>query len=203
MNGVALSLYLLYFIAAFGWRSWIQRKRTGDTGLRLGAERGTVEWWAKLSFIVAIVAGIAAPVAGLAGLSALPMLDHDVIRTAGLVVATTGIVGTLWTQHHMGQSWRVGVDPKERTGLVTTGVFSVVRNPVFTAMALTGAGLALLVGNVIAVIGFATLAAALEIQVRWVEEPYLKAVHGAAYERYADATGRFIPGVGRRLPGRR
>jgi protein-S-isoprenylcysteine O-methyltransferase Ste14 len=38
---------------------------------------------------------------------------------------------------------------------------------------------------------------ALEIQIRLVEEPYLERVHGDAYRRYATATGRFVPGVGR------
>jgi protein-S-isoprenylcysteine O-methyltransferase Ste14 len=30
-----------------------------------------------------------------------------------------------------------------------------------------------------------------------IEEPYLLATHGVTYERYAAATGRFVPGVGR------
>jgi protein-S-isoprenylcysteine O-methyltransferase Ste14 len=41
------------------------------------------------------------------------------------------------------------------------------------------------------------LLAALEIQVRGVEEPYLLRTHGEAYRRYAAATGRFLPGIGR------
>ena len=38
---------------------------------------------------------------------------------------------------------------------------------------------------------------ALELQTRLVEEPYLRRVHGAAYEEYARRVGRFVPGVGR------
>jgi protein-S-isoprenylcysteine O-methyltransferase Ste14 len=38
---------------------------------------------------------------------------------------------------------------------------------------------------------------AMEIQVRFVEEPYLERVHGDAYRRYAARTGRFLPGIGR------
>jgi protein-S-isoprenylcysteine O-methyltransferase Ste14 len=43
-----------------------------------------------------------------------------------------------------------------------------------------------------------------QLQVRCIEEPYLRAMHGAAYEHYAGAVGRFMPGVGRthaRVPG--
>ncbi|MET9817324.1 MULTISPECIES: hypothetical protein [unclassified Streptomyces] len=40
----------------------------------------------------------------------------------------------------MGASWRVGVDVGERTALITGGPFAYVRNPIFTAMAVTGLG---------------------------------------------------------------
>ena len=75
----------------------------------------------------------------------------------------------------MGDSWRIGVDPGERTELVTAGPFAVVRNPIFAAMIPTALGLALLVPSVIAIAGFAALVGALELQVRVVEEPYLAA----------------------------
>lgn len=97
----------------------------------------------------------------------------------------------------MGASWRIGVDASERTGLVTTGVFHHVRNPIFTAMGITALGLTLMVGNLAALAGLAALAAALQLQVRLVEEPYLLRTHGDAYARYASTAGRFLPQVGR------
>ena len=78
----------------------------------------------------------------------------------------------------MGTSWRIGVDASERTDLVTTGPFALARNPIFAAMLPTSLGLALLVPNVVALIGFAALVVALELQARAVEEPYLLRVHG-------------------------
>lgn len=38
---------------------------------------------------------------------------------------------------------------------------------------------------------------AIEIQVRWAEEPYLQRVHGSEWREYAARTGRFVPGLGR------
>ena len=99
----------------------------------------------------------------------------------------------------MGTSWRVGVDPSATTALVERGPFRWVRNPIYTAMTLATVGLALIVPNAIAALALATLLVALEIHVRLVEEPYLARVHGERYRRYVATTGRFVPGVGRRL----
>jgi protein-S-isoprenylcysteine O-methyltransferase Ste14 len=115
-----------------------------------------------------------------------------------LALALAGIALTLAAQTAMGASWRVGVDAGERTALVTGGLFAHVRNPVFTAMTVTAAGLTPMVPNAVAVLALAGLAAAIELQVRVVEEPYLTRVHGTAYASYAARTGRFLPGVGRR-----
>jgi protein-S-isoprenylcysteine O-methyltransferase Ste14 len=45
-------------------------------------------------------------------------------------------------------------------------------------------------------LGAVVVAAALELQVRYVEEPYLLRAHGDAYRAYASRVGRFVPGVG-------
>ena len=42
------------------------------------------------------------------------------------------------------------------------------------------------------------LVAAVQLQVRVVEEPYLRRVHGRVYRGYAARVGRFVPGLGRR-----
>ena len=197
MNALALVLYLVFLGAAFGWRTWVQWRRTGDTGLRLAATPGTVQWWAKLGFVAAVLAGLAAPIVGLAGLDPVALLDREAVQVVGAVVAVLGIVATLAAQVQMGTSWRIGVDPSERTGLVTAGIFGWVRNPIFTAMLLAAVGFTLLVGNVVAVLALAALVVAIEVQVRAVEEPYLREVHGAEFDRYVARTGRFLPGLGR------
>jgi hypothetical protein len=43
----------------------------------------------------------------------------------------------------------------------------------------------------------AALVAAVQLQVRAVEEPHLRATHGDAYAAYAARTGRFVPRIGR------
>ncbi|MBQ1050930.1 isoprenylcysteine carboxylmethyltransferase family protein [Micromonospora sp. C51] len=198
MARLALLLYLLGLLLTFGWRTFAQWRRTGDTGLRLDAgPAGTLRWWAKLLFVAALVLGLAGPAAALAGLSPLSSLDHRPLHVAGLVVTTAGLVATLAAQLAMGASWRIGVDPNERTALVTVGAFAYARNPIFSAMAATMLGLSLMVPNAVALVALLVLIVALQVQVRAVEEPYLLATHGDAYRRYAGRVGRFLPGLGR------
>ena len=197
MAMTALILYIVWASLAFGWRTIEQRRRTGDSGLRLHAQPNTPQWWAKIGFGVAILVGFAAPIAAVAGLPNINALDTTWLHTAGIAVTFIGIVLTVAAQSSMGESWRIGVDADERTELVTDGAFRLVRNPIFTAMLITATGLAMIIPNVISILGLVALVVALEVQVRLVEEPYLRTVQGAEYRAYAQSAGRFAPGIGR------
>jgi protein-S-isoprenylcysteine O-methyltransferase Ste14 len=201
MATVALALVLLYGALAFGVQSRRQRRATGDAGFRgVSGPVGSAAWWGGVLFGLAVVLVAAAPLLTLAGVvDAGPPAPPRAI--AGVVAFAAGLAGTVWAQRTMGASWRIGVDPAERTGLVRGGPFGRVRNPIFSAMVLAVAGLVLLVPGPVAPAAAVVLVVAIELQVRVVEEPYLDRVHGAAWRDYAARTGRFVPGVGR-LPRR-
>jgi protein-S-isoprenylcysteine O-methyltransferase Ste14 len=192
----ALGFYALWFALAFGVRTVIALRRIGDWGFRgVSGPPLSVEWCAAVLFVVALLVGVAAPLADLAGMP--PLVESSAVTATGLVVALVGIAATLAAQLLMGDSWRIGVDDHERTELVTSGAFTLARNPIFTAMTIAAVGVAAMVANVVAVGGVVALIGALELQVRGVEEPYLRRVRGAAYDRYAAHVGRFVPGIGR------
>ena len=194
---LALALEGAFFAVAFGVRSWVQWRRTGSTGF-IRPRRGAppAELAGACLFTGALVLLVTAPVADLAGLGRIGVLDGAWSATAGSALLVAGAVGTVWSQGVMGNSWRIGVDTAATTALVTTGPFAHVRNPIFAAMVLSTVGLVLLVPNVVAVAALGTLVVALQVQVRRVEEPYLRRTHGPAYERYAASAGRFLPRIG-------
>jgi protein-S-isoprenylcysteine O-methyltransferase Ste14 len=196
MAELALALYLAYLALAFGLRAWLQWQRTGDHGFRFGAFAAQpAERAGALLFVLSLAFGFAGPVLELAAvLGAFEALRAPVL---GGALAVLGIAGTLHAQLAMGSSWRVGVDPAERTALRTEGPFRLVRNPIFSWMILTAAGLALLVPNLVSLAALAALVIGIEVQVRLVEEPYLLRAHGEAYASWASRTGRFVPGIGR------
>ena len=92
-----------------------------------------------------------------------------------------GIAITVVAQFAMGDAWRIGVDQTERTDLVTHGPFSIVRNPIYAAMIPSLAGIALLAHDPVTIAGALLLAVALELQIRLIEEPHLRRIHGRRY----------------------
>ena len=204
MAWLALAIYAVWMAIAFGLRTWLQIQRTGDSGFRgISRRLGSAEWWAGVLFVIALIGGAAAPVLALLGVESLAGLDQTIVAVVGAIVAIVGVILTLVAQLDMGASWRIGVDENESTELVVRRSFQVVRNPIFSAMGLTALGLVLLVPNVVALASFLALVVALELQVRVVEEPYLRMAHGAGYLRYGASVGRFIPGGGQLRVGAR
>ncbi len=199
MAKLALVLYVAYLALAFGLRTLIQFRRTGSTGFHgLGGRPGSAKWIAGVGFTLALLLGAAAPVLALLDVvEPIAALDTTLVHAVGAALAVSGIGATFHAQVAMGTSWRIGVDPAEHTKLVTTGPFALARNPIFAAMLPTALGLTLLVPSWVALLGFAGLVVALELQVRIVEEPYLLQAHRDTYPDYAARVGRFVPCIGR------
>lgn len=194
---MALVLFAIFGLLGFGWRSWLQYRRTGSTGFRGISAGGWLERVAGVGFVVALAVAVSAPILQeTKAVEPLRALNEVWVQTIGIVVATVGIAATVYAQLEMGDSWRIGVDTHETTTLVHTGVFGRIRNPIYTAMFTFAIGIALVTPNVVALAGLILLVATIELQVRRVEEPYLLRTHGDAYRDYAAGVGRFVPGVG-------
>jgi protein-S-isoprenylcysteine O-methyltransferase Ste14 len=195
---VAAVLYVIGLAALFGLRTWQHRRDTGSSGFNGFAGRDGWTRVAGLLFAVAVLVGTAALVLAAAGMPVLtPRGLVQPLALTGLLMAATGL-GLAWiAQSAMGSSWRIGVDSGETTELVTTGVFARARNPIFTAMVIAQAGTVLMAPSWLSLGALAALVMAVELQVRCVEEPYLRKTHGTGYLDYAARVGRFVPLIGR------
>jgi len=189
---LALVLCVLYAVALFGLREIF----AATSGWARAATRG--EWIANRLVLAAWLLSLLGPALELGGaLQPVAALDGVVTSAAGLVLLCASLVAALLAQARMGSAWRTGIDPARPSALRTDGPFALVRNPIYTTMIATALGAALLVPTPIGALAIAACVAGLEIQTRLVEEPHLRALHGAAYEKYAARTGRFLPWSGR------
>jgi protein-S-isoprenylcysteine O-methyltransferase Ste14 len=192
---LALSLLAVYGAVALIGRILLQLGRTGSTGV---IKPSGVEWLnGALLFGGFALATIGPALAASDSLEPIGALDGRLGHVAGIALAVGGMTITVLSQLAMGNAWRIGVEPSEQTELVTGGPFAIVRNPIYSGMIPFFFGIALLVPSPLTIAGAASVLAALELQTRVVEEPYLLRTHGEAYSGYAARVGRFLPGLGR------
>ncbi|CAN5763423.1 isoprenylcysteine carboxylmethyltransferase family protein [soil metagenome] len=197
MPMLALALFAIYLALAFGLRALTHRRLTGSSSFEgISGRLGSVEWFGGVLFAASLALHFTAPLLDLTGVVGLVFVSGPA-GWFGAALIILGAAGTLAAQGSMGASWRIGVDGSERTELVTRGPFAMVRNPIFAAMIPASLGMVLMVPNVAAAAALLSLVAAIELQVRFVEEPCLIRVHGQTYLDYASRTGRLLPGVGR------
>jgi protein-S-isoprenylcysteine O-methyltransferase Ste14 len=99
------------------------------------------------------------------------------------------------THHDLGQNWSVSLDLRERHTLVTTGVYSLVRHPMYAGFWLMALGQALLLPNWVAgpagLIGFGILFFGRVGR----EEEMMISAFGNDYRAYMQRTARVVPWI--------
>jgi protein-S-isoprenylcysteine O-methyltransferase Ste14 len=94
----------------------------------------------------------------------------------------------------MGENWRIGVVPNQKSDLVTGGLYARVRHPIYAFSALVMLCAAVIVPT-IPMITVAVLHVTLLILKARNEERFLLEEHGERYAEYCRRTGRFFPRV--------
>lgn len=199
MAAIALVAYLIWMFVAFLGKSIAMKRKTGSSGFHgMSEDEPPAGRLAGILIVVGSVGALVAPTVEILGvIEPFGFLTGGWIGVLGLVLVLIGAAVSLVAQAGMGESWRIGVEPGEKTDLVTDGLFRWSRNPFFGAVYVFALGLFLMVPNPVAMVAGICLFLGFEIQVRVVEEPNLKAVFGREYEAYGQRVGRFLPGIGR------
>lgn len=124
-------------------------------------------------------------------LSPIQYLQHEWIKYAGLFLVHASFAWIVIAQYHMKQSWRIGIDEKNQTELITNGFFSISRNPIFLGMILSTAGIFLIIPNAVTFFTTASTYIIIQIQIR-LEEQHLEKQHGASYQAYRKKVRRLL-----------
>jgi len=110
---------------------------------------------------------------------------------AGVLHCLIGLAGLLWSVISFGRSFRVGIDTEHPDRLITTGVFAVSRNPIYTAFAFILLGQFLVFPNWILLLYTAAGFWLLHRQVLR-EEAYLQQHYGEEYLGYCKRVRRYL-----------
>lgn len=112
-------------------------------------------------------------------------------RFTGFCVGILGDAIFLLSVLCMKDSWRAGIPDKDKTELVTTGIYRFSRNPAFLGFDFMYVGVLLMYGNLLT-LGFSVFAIVmLHLQILQ-EEQYLVNAFGAPYQEYCSHVFRYF-----------
>ncbi|MBE7182969.1 MAG: isoprenylcysteine carboxylmethyltransferase family protein [Methylobacterium mesophilicum] len=135
----------------------------------------------------AAVAALFAVVVGILvfGRSAASGAHHEYVEMAGTILIVLGIGGRLWSTLYIGG--------RKSAEVVSTGPYSITRNPLYVFSAIAAAGAGAQMGSVLASLILGLLCVAAFHLVIFREEDYLRARLGQTYEDYCARVPRFLP----------
>jgi protein-S-isoprenylcysteine O-methyltransferase Ste14 len=110
---------------------------------------------------------------------------HDLIESVGLSVIVVGILGRMWCTLYIGG--------RKSAEVVTSGPYSVCRNPLYFFSSVAAAGVGAQTGSILlSIVFFLGCAIAFTIVIRR-EEAFLSREFGAPYQEYLETVPRFWP----------
>ena len=190
---MAAILTITFVSFALIGRVLIQYLTTGNHGIRLAdAKTDPVAALAGATFCLSFVVNLILVGLDYTLLWPIPRLDMAYVNEAACLIGLAGIALVVIAQLQMGSAWRIGVDPSERTKLVTYGLYKKSRNPIYFGIGLYWVGLSLLLPHPAIWISAALCWGSIEVIVRHVEEPYLSGVYGDDFARYVHQSNRYL-----------
>ena len=191
---ITLIIFLLVF---FGRTIWLRRKGTKVFVLGSGKKGSTALLEKSFLFFFSIWL-IQIGIHSLhRNIQFLPLVlfnqifKNQIIQFAGATVIFVGLIVFCLSLISFNSSWRVGIDTVSPGDLITTGVFSVSRNPIFLSMDLYFLGTFLIYSNLFFLMCFVCIALGFQFQIRQ-EESFLLARYGDKYRKYMVQVNRFI-----------
>jgi protein-S-isoprenylcysteine O-methyltransferase Ste14 len=188
--------FVAYFFFGFVWRSVLVYRHTGKNPFVLPATddaHGYVGRAFKLTMLaVAALVTVNAFFPGV--LNRVGVISHlkgSISTSIGWALLLVSVAWLGVAQAQMGNSWRIGIDTQSRTELVSTGLFSVSRNPIFLSVRASLLGLFLVLPNAVSLTILVAGELLVQVQVR-LEEQHLSKLHGEAYLAYKAKVRRWI-----------
>ncbi len=186
----------LYLLIAFVLPSWRVYRKTGINPVTFGKTDNAHDFigrWMKWVTGLMVAAVLLFSLFPQMYSYLLPFwyLERTGVQAAGLIWMHIALIWIMLAQYQMSHSWRIGIDEKHSTALVTSGLFRFSRNPIFLGMLASVWGLFAVLPNAITLLAGVTCYILIQIQIR-LEEDHLHRQHGLIYEQYRKKVRRLI-----------
>ena len=107
-------------------------------------------------------------------------IENDTLSKVGWGFLILSLVIVWIAQSQMANSWRIGIDEKNKTKLVTKGLFSISRNPIFLGIMIANIGLFFVIPNAFTLLIISLSTISINTQIR-LEEEFLEQEFGNEY----------------------
>lgn len=114
------------------------------------------------------------------------------IRMVGILLGMMGDIIFIISVLTMKESWRAGVSYEEKTDLITDGIYQISRNPAFLGFDLVYTGMCFMFFNLVLVVISLLAIIMFHLQIKYVEEPFLKQEFKEQYLQYYQQVNRYI-----------
>ena len=198
---MALKIYLpiyllLYMLVAFVIPTYRTYKQTGINPITFGKNDNAHDYIGFIMKVLIVLLFVAVLTYSMSEkmysyLVPISYLQTQILTITGLALIHIALVWISFAQFQMSNSWRIGIDEENKTKLVTDGVFSISRNPIFLGMIISVLGLFLILPNTLTFFLTITTYIVIQIQIR-LEEEFLQKQHAQDYVNYKLKTKRLI-----------
>jgi protein-S-isoprenylcysteine O-methyltransferase Ste14 len=120
-----------------------------------------------------------------------PVIENQMVRGIGLILLGAGTLLFIIAMHTMKDNWRAGIPDKDKTEMVTNGIYKLSRNPAFLGFDLTYIGASLSFGNIFVLIMAVLTIIIIHLQIL-EEEKFLEITFGNKYAEYKNKVGRYF-----------
>lgn len=193
---ILFAYFILYFLLVFVVRSLLLWKRTGVNPLTFNKTDDAHGYNGKIytfvSFLELMVVGVYAfKIEWYKYLLSFWYLENDILFKIGWVFLILSLIVVWFSQTQMANSWRIGIDEKNKTELVTSGMFSISRNPIFLGIMIANIGLFLVIPNAFTLLIISLSIISINTQIR-LEEDFLRQEFGNEYLKYSNKVRRWL-----------
>lgn len=184
---VTISLMAVFYICYFA--KLISQKKQGIKTDQLGKGK---EGFVKFIEVALKIITYLLPVIQIISIVFYSGTAHIVLQFTGVVITMFGVLAFIVSVTQMKENWRAGVQKEEKTSLVTTGIYSISRNPAFLGFDLMYIGILFSFFNwfLCFATGFAVVF--FHLQIVNVEEDFLIKAFGNEYLQYKSKVCRYL-----------
>ena len=118
-------------------------------------------------------------------------LENPWLQKIGWGLLLLSLIFVWVAQTQMANSRRIGIDEKNKSKLITKGLFSISRNPIFLGIMIANVGLFLVIPNAFTLLIISLSFISINTQIR-LEEEFLKREFGDEYQDYLGKVRRWI-----------